>query len=696
MSRLVLCVLTLGLAFGVLAEPSLAEDVTVPNVVGKSPDDAKKQLEALGILVEVVEVAEKPVGRVYEQEPPAGIKIPKDDLVILRTGFAGRIETTMPNVVGKSVDEAMDTLLPVYDARFEPTIGPEAKAGTVARTEPAAGSKLLYRGVVRVFIYETELPGGPEQPGPDTSDPVPPTGPVPPSVPPPPTGSGNPAVMAVVVPDVLGQDEASARTRLEGAGLKVETSDEISGFATPGRVLRIVPNIGSEVVRGSTVVITVARSPNGDPQGPPEGFPDDPSGVPPPPPGGQTPQPGWPAQPVQPGNPPQPSAPPIVRGPMFGGLTLPPGAEVPIFLFERQETEVPRLLGITWRDAQRRAVAAGLVVRPWLVRPSGRVAPYQVVSQSIRAGTVTQSGETIDIKIALPYQGMASVVGMPALVGLTSDDASRILTDLDIRVEIVAPPGTGGSGIVVWQDTPREQPVQRRAKTVRIYVAPPTGIGRPPAPVVDVAPPAPAVAVRTAPGSVPNLGGMGATQAVSLAQGAGFQPRVRYAIMPEAMPGEVAIQYPLGGERASRGTAINLTVPQSVDMPGVVGLSLRDAAGVLSKQGIAIKIQPRTRGHDTVRVIAQYPEAGQPIAVGSEASLRLADEGRGAGPPPPTFVTIPRLVGQPAAQAEAQVNSLGLRAQVEGPRSSGGSYIRSQSFAPGARIRRGTTVILRR
>ena len=131
-------------------------------------------------------------------------------------------------------------------------------------------------------------------------------------------------------------------------------------------------------------------------------------------------------------------------------------------------------------------------------------------------------------------------------------------------------------------------------------------------------------------------------------------------------------------------------------MPNVVGLTLRDAARVLSGQGIAIKIQPRRRGHDSVQVIAQWPGAGEGISVGSAAHLRLADEARGASAPPPSYVTVPPLVGQSAARAEAQVNGLGLRAQVEGARRSGGSFIQSQSYAPGARVIRGTTIILRR
>jgi len=87
-----------------------ADKITVPNVVGADPDDAKTQLEQLGLVVdpnideEEVEDADQ-VGKVTSQNPPATSQVAKGSTVKLAVGKKKQ-DPTVPNVVGEDFDSA--------------------------------------------------------------------------------------------------------------------------------------------------------------------------------------------------------------------------------------------------------------------------------------------------------------------------------------------------------------------------------------------------------------------------------------------------------------------------------------------------------------------------------------------------------------------------------------------------------------
>jgi serine/threonine-protein kinase len=64
----------------------------------------------------------------------------------------------------------------------------------------------------------------------------------------------------VTVPNVTGQNEASATAELSNVGLKADVSEEES-VQTPGTVLRQSPSAGSKTDKGATVSIVVAKAP---------------------------------------------------------------------------------------------------------------------------------------------------------------------------------------------------------------------------------------------------------------------------------------------------------------------------------------------------------------------------------------------------------------------------------------------------
>jgi serine/threonine-protein kinase len=86
-----------------------------------------------------------------------------------------------------------------------------------------------------------------------------------------------------IVPSVIGQTESDARLNIQTRGFNVKVVDEESGATcqeTPGRVCKQNPPGGTELPKGDTVTITVARepgtpteSPSGSPSASPSAFP---------------------------------------------------------------------------------------------------------------------------------------------------------------------------------------------------------------------------------------------------------------------------------------------------------------------------------------------------------------------------------------------------------------------------------------
>lgn len=132
----------------------------------------------------------------------------------------GRAPIPIPDVAGQSPDAATTALT---DAGFSPTVSltqefSDEKAGTVARTDPAAGTQAQPGAGVAITIVVSK--------GPDL----------------------------VQVPSVTGKSTAEATDLLEAAGFKVEVT---TVFTTLGLVAVQSPAGGSTAKRGSTVTLKV-------------------------------------------------------------------------------------------------------------------------------------------------------------------------------------------------------------------------------------------------------------------------------------------------------------------------------------------------------------------------------------------------------------------------------------------------------
>lgn len=198
------------------------EPVEVPKVVGMQLEEATEVLEEAGLEVETEDKnSKKPENEVLEQDPEAGADAVTGDVVTL-TISAGVRQTTVPSVVGQTLEEATQTL---KDARL--------KVGDVTQREDpdAEPSEVLEQF-------------------PDSGEEVP-------------VGREIDLVVAAAstVPDVTGETEGDATAILEDAGYSVSVSTEPSDTVEEGRVIAQDPDAGAEYEQGQTVTILVSEGP---------------------------------------------------------------------------------------------------------------------------------------------------------------------------------------------------------------------------------------------------------------------------------------------------------------------------------------------------------------------------------------------------------------------------------------------------
>ena len=222
--------------------------VAVPSVVGRRRDDAIARLRSAGLHAAVFSVpSNSPHGFVVAQNPHAGAKAPKGSRVRLNvskgapaatstvtTTTTATVTTTrtttaatakVPRVVGLSQTAAQRRLHAAGFRARTAYVASSKPAGTVVAQRPTAGSTLRRGAAVRINVS---------------------------------TGA-NPKP-AKAVPDVTGEDEATARADLQAAGFRVTVVDQpTSDENEDGIVLDEDPVAGTRVPAGSLVTIYVGR-----------------------------------------------------------------------------------------------------------------------------------------------------------------------------------------------------------------------------------------------------------------------------------------------------------------------------------------------------------------------------------------------------------------------------------------------------
>jgi serine/threonine-protein kinase len=204
-------------------------------VAGSSLPRAIAALEQAGLTAVVTHVdSTAPEGHVVSQSPAAGTKLAKGGRVRLRIAVHPLV--AVPDLTGMSGLHAVHTLAADHltsTVRYVPSTEP---ARTVVSQWPHAGKKVRQGTGVLLNVSNGARPSSGSSAG---------------------GSSGSPKA---VVPDVTGEDEATATADLQNAGFRVDSVDSAtSDPSEDGVVLDESPSGGSRAADGSTVTITVGR-----------------------------------------------------------------------------------------------------------------------------------------------------------------------------------------------------------------------------------------------------------------------------------------------------------------------------------------------------------------------------------------------------------------------------------------------------
>jgi serine/threonine-protein kinase len=201
----------------------------VPNLSGQAQSLAVQELRSDGFTVNpVVDTAYSetaPSGIVVGTHPDAGTHLlggKSVQLVISK----GAERFTVPSVAGRGYDQAQQAFaaLPVRLNRQDAADGTgKIPAGSVIRTDPAAGSKVRRDATVTVYV--------------STGPPI------------------------VQVPKVTGQPQGTATGTLTAAQFTVKTSQDYSTTVPAGSVISQDPPAGASVPKFSTVNLVISQGP---------------------------------------------------------------------------------------------------------------------------------------------------------------------------------------------------------------------------------------------------------------------------------------------------------------------------------------------------------------------------------------------------------------------------------------------------
>ncbi len=227
--------IVVGLIAGIIAIAAVAMallgggEAKVPNVVGQTQDSAVQAIEAAGYVVgDVTEEysADVVAGRVCKQDPGADSALEKGGKVNIVVS-KGVEKGSIPDLSGMTAEQAEKAIKDAgYTPQYAGNEASEADADTVSKQDPAAGKEADKGTTVKYWIST-----GPED---------------------------------IEVPNVVGYDQASAKSTLEKAGFTVSVATgSYSDEYAEGEVMSQTPN-GGKLGKGETVTITVSKGQDPD------------------------------------------------------------------------------------------------------------------------------------------------------------------------------------------------------------------------------------------------------------------------------------------------------------------------------------------------------------------------------------------------------------------------------------------------
>ena len=204
------------------------DSVVLPdNLVGMTPEDARKAIEALGLKWELdsSKVASDTVaeGKVAQTNPSPGSKVKAGQTIRVYLS-SGSDEVEVPDLSGMSQDQARSALKAVgLELGNVTSVDSEKDKDRIVAQDPATGSKVKKGTTIGVSV-------------------------------------SNGKTAQVEIPTVVGTSSEDAQAQLKALGLNV-TVEEVADNQPAGQVLSIEPGEGSKVEKNSTVKLKVSKGP---------------------------------------------------------------------------------------------------------------------------------------------------------------------------------------------------------------------------------------------------------------------------------------------------------------------------------------------------------------------------------------------------------------------------------------------------
>ena len=261
---------------------------------------------------------------------------------------------------------------------------------------------------------------------------------------------------------------------------------------------------------------------------------------------------------------------------------------------------------------------------------------------------------------------------MPNVIGLREDQARTRIAEAKLEADVDRRPSRRPRGIVFAQ-VPGAGKQLDEGERVEILVS--------------------SELIRVA---VPSVEDLPVEEARDRLEAANFEVRVR-RVFAGAPEGRVVEQDPRGGERAPRGSTVELIVSKGRNLnrvPDVIGMTEQEAVEALRAREFDVRIfdvpSPDPRG----TVVAQVPRGG--VLAPPDARVRInVSSGPGAGSPTEREVEVPDLRGLQQTAALRRLRSAGLEGEVRFVRSSQprGRVLRQEPPA-GTSVAQGSVVML--
>jgi beta-lactam-binding protein with PASTA domain len=201
--------------------------VATPRVVDKPLAEAQAAITSAGFVVGSVTTTSSSTvasGTVVDQSPSAGAVLAKGSEITLVVS-KGQPQTKVPDVMGKTRDEAFSALTDVGLQANQIDVADAAPKGQVFGQEPTAGSEVASGTTVVVAV------------------------------------SAGPDAATMSVPKVTGMTQAAAKEALEkDAFVPVIIKESVSGVAK-GKVSAQLPAAGAKATPGSEIAVAVSTGP---------------------------------------------------------------------------------------------------------------------------------------------------------------------------------------------------------------------------------------------------------------------------------------------------------------------------------------------------------------------------------------------------------------------------------------------------